>query len=277
VSGSAAPEGSSSRAGRRGRPHWFEALADFVGPAYLRYSFTKGTDQEVGFLVDAMGLEPGARVLDVGCGPGRHAQALAARGCRVVGVDIAERFVQLAADGAPPGACFVRGDARFLPVRPAFDAVISLCQGGFGLPADPSAPDDAQVLRAMAGALRPGGRLALTAFSSYFLVRHLEDSDSFEPSTGVNLEHTTVKDGEGGEAGFDLWTACYTPRELRLLAASVGLEVLARWSVTPGAYDRRPPDLEHPELLLLGERVASSELPEGPQVGGGSSPERRRP
>ena len=39
------------------RAHWFEPLAEFMGPAYLRYSFTKGTEQEVGFLVDALGLE----------------------------------------------------------------------------------------------------------------------------------------------------------------------------------------------------------------------------
>ena len=50
------------------------------GPAYLRNAFTKGTEQEVDFLVDALGLEPGMRVLDVGCGPGRHSLALARRG-----------------------------------------------------------------------------------------------------------------------------------------------------------------------------------------------------
>jgi SAM-dependent methyltransferase len=209
----------------------------------------------VAFLVDVLGLEPGTWVLDVGCGPGRHAHALAQRGCRVVGVDIAERFVRLAAADAPPGASFVRGDGRRLPVRPvSFDAAVSLCQGGFGLPASPDAPDDADVLAAMAGAVRPGGRVALTAFSSYFQVRHLEEGEDFDAAAGVNHERTTVRNEQGDEREFDLWTACYTPRELRLLAAGAGLEVVGLWSVTPGRYDRRAPDLEHPELLLVSER-----------------------
>src|SRR5689334_3210877 len=46
---------------------WFNRIARFLGPAYLRNAFTKGTEQEVAFLVDALGLERGARVLDVGC------------------------------------------------------------------------------------------------------------------------------------------------------------------------------------------------------------------
>jgi SAM-dependent methyltransferase len=209
-------------------------------------------------LIDALALAPGARVLDVGCGPGRHAHALAGHGCRVLGIDIAERFVTLAAAEAPDGAGFARADARALPVRSgAFDAAISLCQGGFGLPADPTAPDDESVLCAMAAALRPGGRLALTAFSSYFMVRHLEEGDLFDAATGVNHESAQVKDAAGKEQAFDLWTACFTPRELRLLAAAAGLDVQGLWSVTPGRYQRRPPDVEHPELLVIAERVAS--------------------
>jgi SAM-dependent methyltransferase len=244
-----------------GRDHWFEDLADHLGAAYLRYSFTKGTEQEVGFLVDALGLEPGMRVLDVGCGPGRHAHALGARGIEVHGVDISERFVDLARAEAPPGVTFERLDARALPFDAEFDAVISLCQGAFGLAgggpqaaATPLDPDGA-VLDGISRALRPGAGAAVSAFSAYFQVRWLDpETMQFDAERGVNHERTVIKDEAGRDAETDLWTTCFTPRELRLLAARSGLAVEAIHAVRPGEYGARPPDIDHEELLLIARR-----------------------
>ena len=236
-----------------GRPdagaHW-NAMADHLGAAYLRYSFTKGTEQEVGFLVEVLGLEPGMRVLDVGCGPGRHAHALARRGLEVVGVDVSARFVELARAGAPPGATFVRADARELAYDAEFDAAVSLCQGAFGL----LSGSDADVVVRAGRALRPGGRLALSAFSAYFAVRHLEPGETFDADAGVNHERTPLRDESGREAEFDLWTSVFTPRELRLLAERADLVAEAVWAVRPGAYAPRRPDLDSPEFLLLARR-----------------------
>jgi SAM-dependent methyltransferase len=258
--------------GKKGRlvGHWFEDVADHLGGAYLRYSFTKGTDQEVSFLVDCLDLAPGARILDVGCGPGRHAHALGRRGFEVVGVDISERFVALARENAPAGAAvrFERADARALSFEAEFDAVISLCQGAFGLSDGPRStagvgggeparldPDRA-VLAGMARALQPGGRLALSAFSAYFQVRFLGETDSFDAERGVNHEHTAIRDEAGVEVPADLWTTCFTPRELRLLAEAAGLRPDHVWSVTPGDYAARPPDIEHPEFLLVATQIS---------------------
>ena len=83
------------------RDHWFEELADHMGPAYLRYSFTKGTAKEIDELLRRIPLEPGARILDVGCGPGRHAHELGRRGFVVHGVDISETFIDVARADAP--------------------------------------------------------------------------------------------------------------------------------------------------------------------------------
>jgi SAM-dependent methyltransferase len=238
-----------------GDSHWFEPIADHLGGAYLRYAFTKGTRQEVDHVVAALGLEAGDRVLDVGCGPGRHAHELARRGILVHGIDISERFVELARAAAPAGATFERLDARRLVdqvgLRSAFDAVICLCQGAFGLMT--AAGDDELVVAGMASALRPGGRLALSAFNAYFAVRY-HDAAEFDADAGVSHERTEVRDESGVPLEVDLWTGCYTPRELRLLLAANGLVVERLSSVESGAYGDDPPTTETPELLVVARR-----------------------
>ena len=76
--------------------HWFEGLADHMGEAYLNYSFTKGTKQEAEFLVSELNLKTGMKLLDVGCGPGRHSHYLAELGIEVHGIDISQAFIDIA-------------------------------------------------------------------------------------------------------------------------------------------------------------------------------------
>jgi len=233
--------------------HWFEPIADHLGAAYLRSSFTKGTVQEVDFLVETLGLAPGQRVLDVGCGPGRHAHELARRGVGVHGVDISHRFVELARRDAPPGATFERLDARRLPFADGFDAAVSLCQGAFGIVTGEG--EDAMVLAGMARALRPGGRLALSAFNAYFQVRFGEGT--LDAATGINHERTEVRDEDGRAKAVDLWTHCFTPTELRALVAEAGLRLDALWSVEPGAYRAALPSVDTAEYMVLATKAGN--------------------
>ena len=94
-------------------------------------------------------------------------------------------FVELASADAPPGVTFERLDARRLAFDAEFDAVICLCQGAFGLMT--AGGEDELVVAGMASALRPGGRLALSAFNAYFAVRYHEAA-TFDAATGVSHE-----------------------------------------------------------------------------------------
>ena len=216
-------------------------------------------------MVELAGVAPGARVLDVGCGPGRHALELARRGFQVVGVDISQTFVDLAREAAVAedldAAEFQVGDARNLKFDSEFDLVISLCQGAFGLTGGPGAePDtlvrelDEPVLAGMANAAKIGGTVVVSAFSAYFQLRFEQEQDSFDAELGVNTETTTVRNVAGENQEVQLWTTCYTPRELRLLARTVGLTPIGLHGVTPGRYRQAPPATDCPEFLLVTRR-----------------------
>ena len=242
--------------------HWFEPMAEHMGSAYLRYSFTKGTRQEVDHVVKVLGLQPGMRVLDVGCGPGRHAYELAKRGVIVHGIDISQTFVDVASASAPPGATFERMDARALTFSHEFDAAICLCQGAFGLMT--ANGHDIEVLSGIRRALKDTGGVVLSAFNAYFAVKYHEAA-SFDADTGVAHETTEIKNQSGESKSADLWTGCYTPRELRLMLAKTGFDVQSISSVNPGEYSDGVPTTESSEFLVVA--FASPSRREGDPVG----------
>ena len=228
--------------------HWFEPLAEHMGSAYLRYSFTKGTVNEVDFIVSQLGLQPGARILDVGCGPGRHSHEFARRGFAVHGIDISQTFIDLAMSNTVLGCTFERMDARAMTFDNEFDVAICLCQGAFGLMT--AGGHDIDVLTGIRRALKPTGTLTLSAFNAYFAVKYFDEA-VFDADSGVNHEKTEVRNQEGEVLGADLWTGCYTPRELRLMLEKAKMNVRDIFSVDPGAYANAVPSLETSEYLVI--------------------------
>jgi hypothetical protein len=82
------------------------------------------------------------------------------------------------------------------------------------------------------------------------VVKHWEGAE-FDADTGVNHERTEIRSEAGDVVETSLWTGCYTPRELRLLAAAHGLRVDSINSVEPGAYQYAAPTVDTAEFLLL--------------------------
>jgi SAM-dependent methyltransferase len=230
---------------------YYTEIGDFQGVAYERNAFALGTEQEVALLWDALDLRPSEALVDVGCGTGRHSRALAGRGVRAIGVDISPGLLAAAAAHGT-AAAFVRADARAMPLPDACaDVVICLCQGGFGI----TPGGDADVLTEIARVLRPGGRLALTAFSLAFATRWLAPEDAIDLDRGLIHTPAEVRGADGEARHYDLWTSCYTVAELRHLLAAAGFVDVRLSGAEPGAYRLDPPRLTDPELLALARRA----------------------
>ena len=119
---------------------------------------------------------------------------------------------------------------------------------------------DIDVLTGIHRALKPTGTLALSAFNAYFAVKYFEEAQ-FDAATGVNHEKTEVRNQDGVALGADLWTGCYTPRELRLMLDKAQMNVRDIFSVDPGSYIEATPSLETSEYLVIA--FPSPSQPEG--------------
>jgi SAM-dependent methyltransferase len=118
---------------------------------------------QLAWLWTRLALAPGHRVLDLTCGPGLYAVALAERGCAVTGVDFGPAAVAharelAAAAGVAERCTIIEADVRdYTPDAEAYDAVLLLYGQLAVFP-----PDEAVVLLGKAAnALRPGGRLVV--------------------------------------------------------------------------------------------------------------------
>jgi SAM-dependent methyltransferase len=175
--------------------------AERLGPA--------ASDAETELVATLTGLEAGAEVLDLACGHGRIANRLAARGCRVTGLDAVPLFLdQARADAAALGVevDYRQGDMRELPWTERFDVVVNWFTA-FGYFDDDG---NRQVLAEVARALRPGGRFVLEVNHFPWLMRNfrpsnvvqrdgdlLIDRHEFDPVTNrISVRRTTIRDGQ---------------------------------------------------------------------------------
>jgi len=117
------------------RNEW-EEFFDGHASAYMENPFTKNTLAEVDFLIEELKLPPGSRILDVGCGTGRHSVELARRGYLMTGVDISSGMLDEARKAAKEANVeveWIHADATEFKSNNTFDAAICLCEGAFGL------------------------------------------------------------------------------------------------------------------------------------------------
>ena len=235
---------------------------------YLHQFTPERTEQEVDFIEAALSPAPGAAVLDLACGSGRHAIRMARRGYRVTGVDFNPRYLELAAAGAARAGVaveWVSRDMRELDFTSRFDHAYSFFTS-FGYYSD---EENEEVLERIARALRPGGRLLLDMMNRDWLLSHRqqrtwsqrEDGALLMEEISLDLESSRVTSrltliepdkGAGPVKQFDL--RAYTCAELTALLRRSGLGVLGVW----GGADKSPYSAESRRLILLAEKAGAT-------------------
>ena len=213
------------------------------------------TELETSFIIRHLPNPPFNKVLDLPCGRGRHANALAKRGYEVVGVDINPTAMAVAERGAEGSVRYVEMDMRHIgSLETDFDAVLSLWQS-FGYFDEATNRD---VLAGMSARLRLGGRLILDVYHREFFEKR-EGVQVLE-RLGTTVRATNTVKGNrltahleykgGGSDTFD-WQL-YTPDEITALAALCGLRLLLACTWFDEA---KPPSPEVPRVQLVFEKV----------------------
>lgn len=227
---------------------------------------TERTAAEVDFIEDALEVPRGGAVLDLACGYGRHAIALALRGHRVTGLDFNAHYLDIATEeGRAAGAQveWRQGDMRELPFESEFSSVYSFFTS-FGYYDD---EENERVLGGIAKSLKPGGRFLIEMLNRDWLLTHpqqlvwtQQDDGSFlMEETLIQLAESRVVtrqvliDPSGGpKVNKEYSLRAYTCAELTSLLRRHGLRVIATW----GGIQREPYSTESRRLALLAERGA---------------------
>lgn len=248
--------------------HRFDIAALFDAEEYLYFMAPtlaeEDTPAQCAFIEQALGLAPGSRVLDLGCGHGRHSLELARRGHRMVGIDLVPGFIEHAqAEAAREGlGCeFVLGDMRAFQSPQAFDAAICLFDA-FGFHDD---EDHGRILAHTLAALRPGGRLLLDVRNREHMLRSppvqvverdngdlMIDRFQFDLANGRMLDRRTcLRGAHRRDTSFSVRLYAFT--ELRALLAAQGFVVQQAY----GGFDGTPLSAARPRTLMVALRPAS--------------------
>ena len=223
-------------------PEWF---------AFFHVGISPGrTEQEAAFITRSCPLPAYSRVLDICCGMGRHARALAAVGYQVTGIERDAHALALAREQAG-GPVYIEADVRdYQPGAAAFDGVVIMSQS-FGY-FDPAT--NAGLLEKLANALRPGGRLILDLWnSSFFLTR--QGQRTFDLPAGTVRETTRVEQDRlfsrldypgGGHDAFEFQT--FSVDEMTRFAAPHGLTPVTACTNFDASC---PPSTENPRIQFV--------------------------
>ncbi|GMV12811.1 MAG: methyltransferase domain-containing protein [Polyangiaceae bacterium] len=167
-----------------------------VEPVLFNPARNAGTAAEIDGVLALSGVAPGARVLDLGCGPGRASLELGRRGYVVTGVDRTALYLERGRAAAAAEGLrieWVLGDMRRFARSASFELVTSLFST-FGFFADDA--EERAVARNMAESLAPGGCAVLEMAGKEIIAR------IFQPRSWMNGEGAELLEERSIRPGF---------------------------------------------------------------------------
>jgi SAM-dependent methyltransferase len=243
---------------------WYESFFSGISLDLWREAMTPAiTRAEMEFLTPALGCEPGARLLDVPCGNGRHALEFASRGFQVTAIDSCAEFIEEGRGKAAEAGVDIDwrlGDMRKLPRDGSFDAVY--CMGNsFGYL---DHEGTVEFIDAVANSLRSGGVFVLdTSMAAESVLPDLEErgwdrvgdilmltEKRYDPvDSRLEMTYTLVRDGN--VESREVSCGVYTVAELQRMLAAAGLSTGLLHADTDGLLY----EIGSPRLLLTAARL----------------------
>jgi SAM-dependent methyltransferase len=199
-------------------------------------------------------LGPGMEVLDLACGNGRIANALAARGCLVTGLDTAPAFLEQArqvASAEELTATYHLGDMRALPWTERFDCIVNW-MSAYGYFGD---EENRQVLSEAYRALKAGGKLLLELNNREWVLKNFQRASVIERDGNylADQRHYDVFSGRVYTQRLILFEGQQS--KMRFFVREFSYHELAAWLRQAGFQDVNGYDWERQPFSLQSQRM----------------------
>ncbi|MEM8672856.1 MAG: class I SAM-dependent methyltransferase [Cyanobacteria bacterium P01_G01_bin.67] len=248
---------------------WYEQLFENYSSKYDQESFVQGTQGECDFIEEEIDHNKSIKILDIGCGTGRHTIELSERGYSVKGIDLSQSQINRAIEKSREKGLnidFSVADARDLKFESEFDLIIMICEGGFSLMETDEM--NYQILNNASKALQPQGKFIFTALNGLFPLFHSvkefinsgaekgqASENTFDLMTLRDYSIYETEDDSGNKLSLKCNERYYVPSEISWLVKSVGFTNVDIYGAKLGEFSRSDVlTTEDYEMLVIAER-----------------------
>lgn len=247
---------------------WYEELFTNYANKYENEVFTQGTLGEVDFIEKEINYDKNCKILDIGCGTGRHDVELTKRGYNVTGIDLSESMIEKAIENAKNARVnidFQIADARNPHFNNEFDLVIMLCEGAFSLMETDEM--NFEILKNAAKALKKNGKLIFTTLNGLYPLYHsvkdfinsnavegMSEGNSFDLMTFRDKSTFEVEDDDGNLKVLECNERYYVPSEITWLLKSLNFNKIDIYGCEIGNFSRNAElTTDDYEMLVIAE------------------------